>query len=82
MSSNGKLQAPSAIDSLEIYLVSDTLNVNVTVTAGPDFLQGEQGSTVKHLNFRPPPCARDGDYNVGIRCIHGQLSGLIKNRYL
>lgn len=64
VSSNGKLQASSAIDSLEIYLVSDALNVNVTVTAGPDFLQGEQGSTVKHLNFRPPPCARDGDYNL------------------
>ncbi|KAG9222943.1 hypothetical protein CCMSSC00406_0000368 [Pleurotus cornucopiae] len=64
VSSNGKLQPPSAIDSLEIYLVSDALNVNVTVTAGPGFLQGEQGSTVKHLNFRPPPCARDGDYNL------------------
>ncbi|KAJ8521443.1 hypothetical protein ONZ45_g1894 [Pleurotus djamor] len=64
VTANGKLQQPSAIDSLEIYLISSEKNLNLTVTAGPDFLQGEQGSTVKHLNFRPPSCATDGRYNL------------------
>ncbi|KAJ7431824.1 hypothetical protein B0H11DRAFT_2128638 [Mycena galericulata] len=49
-------------DSLEIYLVS--ANFNITVSAGPAFLTGESGSTVKHLNWPIPTCLSPGDYNL------------------
>jgi len=38
---------PSAYQSLNIYLVSDETNVNLTVSQGPQLLQQEPGSTVR-----------------------------------
>lgn len=56
---------PTAFISLNIFLISSQTNTNITVTSGPQFLGGEQGSTVKHLNFAIPSCLKSGDYNVG-----------------
>ncbi|KAJ7632163.1 hypothetical protein FB45DRAFT_1057301 [Roridomyces roridus] len=73
VSGDGKL-APAAsvpgsslstrFDALEIYLVSDKTNINMTVSNSSDFLTGESGSTVKHLNFALPDCIQPGDYNL------------------
>ncbi|KAF7419307.1 hypothetical protein PC9H_001894 [Pleurotus ostreatus] len=59
-------QAPpqSGIDSLEIYLISVPLGLNLTVAAGPTFLNSEPTSTVKHLDYFPPSCAKAGDYEL------------------
>ncbi|KAF8609248.1 hypothetical protein BDV93DRAFT_137060 [Ceratobasidium sp. AG-I] len=54
---------PTAFISLNIFLISSQTNTNVTVTSGPQFFAGEQGSTVKHLNFAIPSCLKSGDYN-------------------
>lgn len=73
VSGDGKLQPAASVpgsglstryDALEIYLVSAKTNINMTVSATPDFLTGESGSTVKHLNFPIPTCIPSGDYNV------------------
>jgi hypothetical protein len=73
VSGNGKLvQAASvpgsdlstAFRSLDIYLVSAETSVNLTVSSGPQLLQGEQGSTVKHLNWPIPSCLPQGAYNL------------------
>ncbi|KAJ7107631.1 hypothetical protein C8R43DRAFT_1044719 [Mycena crocata] len=73
VSGNGKLQQPASLpgsglptsyDSLEIYLVSVQANINMTVSAGPAFLNSESGSTVKHLNWPIPTCISDGNYNL------------------
>lgn len=55
---------PTAFISLNIFLVSSQTKTNITVTSGPQFLEGEPGSTVKHLNFVIPSCLKTGDYNV------------------
>lgn len=71
VSGNGKLpeasrgpdsEAPTGFISLEIYLVSDTLNL--TVSSGPQLLSQEPGSTVKHLNYKIPDCVKQGAYEV------------------
>ncbi|KAG9083419.1 hypothetical protein FS749_006047, partial [Ceratobasidium sp. UAMH 11750] len=54
---------PTAFISLNIFLISSQTKTNVTVTSGPQFLAGEPGSTVKHLNFAIPSCLKTGDYN-------------------
>ncbi|CAE6423276.1 hypothetical protein BN14_01431 [Rhizoctonia solani AG-1 IB] len=54
---------PTAFISLNIFLISSQTNTNVTVTSGTQFLEGEPGSTVKHLNFAIPSCLKTGDYN-------------------
>jgi len=51
-------------NSLELYLVSAQMNINLTVSNGPGLLTQEPGSTVKHLNWPIPPCVPAGDYNV------------------
>ncbi|QRV91220.1 hypothetical protein RhiJN_19238 [Ceratobasidium sp. AG-Ba] len=72
VSGNGRLPSgasipgstlPTAFVSLNIFLISSQTNTNITVTSGPQFLQGEPGSTVKHLNFAIPSCLKTGDYN-------------------
>ncbi|KAG8694279.1 hypothetical protein FRC09_009950 [Ceratobasidium sp. 395] len=72
VSGNGKLPPgasipgsvlPTAFISLNIFLVSSQTKTNITVTSGPQFLEGEPGSTVKHLNFAIPSCLKTGDYN-------------------
>ncbi|KAH8921765.1 hypothetical protein BT69DRAFT_1279323 [Atractiella rhizophila] len=55
---------PTAILSLDLYLVSSKNNVNVTVSEGTGLLEQESGSTVKHLNYRVPDCLPAGDYNL------------------
>ncbi|KAJ7630738.1 hypothetical protein FB45DRAFT_916439 [Roridomyces roridus] len=64
VSGDGKLQSPSTINSLQIYLVSDETNLNMTVTADPSFLTSQPGSTVKHLDWPVPPCLPAGNYNL------------------
>ncbi|KAJ1311126.1 hypothetical protein OPQ81_009627 [Rhizoctonia solani] len=54
---------PTAFISLNIFLVSSQTKTNLTVTSGNQFLEGEPGSTVKHLNFVIPSCLKTGDYN-------------------
>ncbi|KAH7091872.1 hypothetical protein BKA62DRAFT_663783 [Auriculariales sp. MPI-PUGE-AT-0066] len=72
VSGNGKLSSQSGsaatssrFSSLEIYLVSATVNVNVTVS-GPDagLLSQESGSTVKHVDYLFPECLPAGAYNL------------------
>ncbi|KAG9128448.1 hypothetical protein FRC07_011205 [Ceratobasidium sp. 392] len=57
---------PTAFISLNIFLISSQTNTNITVTSGPQFLEGEPGSTVKHLNFAIPSCLKTGDYNYNL----------------
>ncbi|CAE6511374.1 unnamed protein product [Rhizoctonia solani] len=54
---------PTAFISLNIFLISSQTKTNITVTSGSQFLEGESGSTVKHLNFAIPSCLKTGDYN-------------------
>ncbi|CAE6474839.1 unnamed protein product [Rhizoctonia solani] len=72
VSGNGKLPTsasvpgstlPTSFISLNIFLVSSQTKINITVTSGAQFLEGEPGSTVKHLDFLVPSCLRTGDYN-------------------
>ncbi|KAI0724427.1 hypothetical protein C8T65DRAFT_704297 [Cerioporus squamosus] len=55
---------PFAYNSLEVYLVSATTNSNLTVSAGPQLLTQEPGSTVKHLDWPVATCLSTGDYNL------------------
>ncbi|KAJ7739702.1 hypothetical protein DFH07DRAFT_870421 [Mycena maculata] len=73
VSGDGKIQAAASVpgsglstrfDALEIYLVSSQTNINMTVSDTPDFLTGESGSTVKHLNWPVPTCLTAGNYNL------------------
>lgn len=73
MSGNGKLPNNAAIpgsnlatgfDSLELYLISAPLGINLTVSSGTALLIQESGSTVKHLNFALSNCVPAGQYNV------------------
>ncbi|KAG0152549.1 hypothetical protein CROQUDRAFT_103017 [Cronartium quercuum f. sp. fusiforme G11] len=70
VSGNGRLpkentepgnQLATAILSLHIFLISSDLNM--TVLEGPELLQKEKGSSVKHFNFQIPSCTPAGDYN-------------------
>jgi hypothetical protein len=72
MTGNGKLPTsaslpnstqPTRMTSLEIYLVSQTLATNITVSQGPALLANQSGS-VAHIPFTIPTCAVTGDYNV------------------
>ena len=51
-------------DSLEVYLVSYDQDFNQTISAGPDLLAQESGSTVKHINWVIDRCIKNGNYNV------------------
>ncbi|KZV96237.1 hypothetical protein EXIGLDRAFT_833733 [Exidia glandulosa HHB12029] len=70
VSGNGKLQSlgdNSRFESLDLFLVSDQVGangVNITVSSGPTLLEGEPGSTVKHLDFAIPACLPAGNYNL------------------
>ncbi|KAH9854171.1 hypothetical protein C2E23DRAFT_819860 [Lenzites betulinus] len=73
ISGDGKLDQSASIpgsdkstrfDSLEIYLVSYQTKLNLTVSAGPDLLTQEQGSTVKHWNYNVSTCIPAGSYNL------------------
>jgi len=55
---------PSAYQLLNIYLVSAETNHNFTVSEGPQLLQQEPGSTVKHFNWPIPECILSGNYNL------------------
>lgn len=59
----GSGQATS-YNSLELYLVSATENLNLTVSNGTGLLTQEPGSTVKHLNWPIPTCVPSGSYNA------------------
>ncbi|KAF5377670.1 hypothetical protein D9615_005276 [Tricholomella constricta] len=72
VSGNGKLPSAALIpnsglltfyDALEIYLVSSQVQMNITISTGPDFLTGETGS-VRHLNWFIPACIPPGLYNL------------------
>jgi len=66
VSGDGKLQANSStnISSLNIYLISSTTQLNITVSNTTALLTGEPGSTVKHLNYLVPDCVPSGNYNL------------------
>ncbi|KZV77487.1 hypothetical protein PENSPDRAFT_645130 [Peniophora sp. CONT] len=76
VSGDGKLQtaaqAPNSgldtsFDSLELYLVSASQKMNLTITSnGTGFLQQEPGSTVKHLDFQLSNCIPAGEYNFTV----------------
>lgn len=75
VSGNGKLPNNAAIpgsnlatgfDSLELYLISAPLGINLTVSSGTALLIQESGSTVKHLNFALSNCVPAGQYNFTI----------------
>ncbi|RPD63069.1 hypothetical protein L227DRAFT_572916 [Lentinus tigrinus ALCF2SS1-6] len=51
-------------NSLEVYLVSSATTSNVTVSAGPQLLTQEPGSTVKHIDWLVPTCLQTGSYNL------------------
>jgi hypothetical protein len=72
VSGNGKLPLSATTpgsgldtgyESLEIYLVSAAVDINVTVSEGPSLLTGETG-TVRHLNWPLPSCVPAGQYNL------------------
>ncbi|OBZ78717.1 hypothetical protein A0H81_00661 [Grifola frondosa] len=64
VSGDGRLDTTSGIDLLELYMVSSETLQNITVSAGPELLIQESGSTVKHLNWPIPDCIPAGDYNL------------------
>ncbi|KAH9452666.1 hypothetical protein Pst134EA_015504 [Puccinia striiformis f. sp. tritici] len=55
-------QLATAILGVEIYLVSR--EHNITISQGPQLMQGERGSSVKHMDFVIPECTAPGDYQV------------------
>jgi hypothetical protein len=68
VSGNGKMPIdPSVSDtrftSLDIYLISESTASNITV-ARSSLLNGEEGSSVKHVDFTVPSCAAPGSYQV------------------
>ncbi|THH20841.1 hypothetical protein EW146_g609 [Bondarzewia mesenterica] len=72
VSGDGKLPNDAAIpdsnlatgfDSLELYLVSTSTGMNLTVSNGTGLLTQESGSTVKHLDFALSNCVPAGEYN-------------------
>jgi len=73
VSGNGRLpqgswgpntQLESGFISLSIFLVSGSQNVTIVNGTTGEFLSGEPGSTVKHLNYAIPSCLPEGDYDV------------------
>ncbi|KAG8814812.1 hypothetical protein FRC17_000966 [Serendipita sp. 399] len=54
---------PSGFISLSIYIVSGSQNVTVVDGTSGQFLSGEPGSTVKHLNYVIPDCLPEGKYD-------------------
>lgn len=65
-SGNGKLEMlpNTGFISINIFLISSTIGVNVTVSTGPSLIDGEPSSTVKHLDWLIPSCLPSGNYNV------------------
>ncbi|KZT44397.1 hypothetical protein SISSUDRAFT_14956 [Sistotremastrum suecicum HHB10207 ss-3] len=61
---NGSLPAGSALTSYNVYLISSDFGLNLTVIGDPQFLEGEEGSNVKHFNWDVPPCLQTGNYSV------------------
>jgi hypothetical protein len=59
---------PSGFISLSIFLVSANQNLTIVNGTTGDFLKGEPGSTVKHLNYVVPSCLPEGDYEVSPLC--------------
>lgn len=55
---------PTGFISLSIFLVSSSQNLTIVNGTTGEFLAGEPGSTVKHLNYVVPGCASGGDYDV------------------
>ncbi|PLW08965.1 hypothetical protein PCASD_21924 [Puccinia coronata f. sp. avenae] len=55
-------QLATAILSVEIYLANK--DRNITISQGPELMQGERGSSVKHMDFIIPECTPPGDYQV------------------
>ncbi|KAA1066383.1 hypothetical protein PGT21_029587 [Puccinia graminis f. sp. tritici] len=55
-------QLATAILSVEIYLANRERNI--TISQGPELMQGERGSSVKHMDFVIPECTPPGDYQV------------------
>jgi len=51
-------------DSLNVFLVSLSTQLNFTVATSPGLLTQELGSTVKHVNFDIPLCTPAGQYNL------------------
>jgi hypothetical protein len=73
VSGNGRLPPAASLPGstlrtaflwLNIFLVSSQTGLNLTVSNGPRLLAGEQGSTVKHLNWLIPECVAPGQYNL------------------
>ncbi|KAG8846334.1 hypothetical protein FRB91_000902 [Serendipita sp. 411] len=54
---------PSGFISLSIFIVSGSHNVTVVDGTSGQFLSGEPGSTVKHLNYVVPDCLPEGKYD-------------------
>lgn len=57
---------PSGFISLSLFLVSDNYNLTIINGTTGDFLRGEPGSTVKHLNYVIPSCLSEGNYDVSL----------------
>jgi hypothetical protein len=57
---------PTGFISLSLFLVSDSYNLTIINGTTGDFLSGEPGSTVKHLNYVIPSCLSQGDYDVSL----------------
>ncbi|KAI8995515.1 hypothetical protein BD414DRAFT_243812 [Trametes punicea] len=56
--------AVTALDLLEVYLVSSVTQTNITVSSGPQLLTQEPGSDVKHIHWSVPTCLQNGPYNL------------------
>ncbi|KAG8891847.1 hypothetical protein FRC00_013013, partial [Tulasnella sp. 408] len=47
-----------------MFLLSESKDINATISSDNSLLANEQGSSVKHLTFAIPSCLPAGDYNV------------------
>ncbi|OAX44759.1 hypothetical protein K503DRAFT_861051 [Rhizopogon vinicolor AM-OR11-026] len=73
VSGNGKLsqsaQVPGSslstrFEGLQIFLISDSIEFNMTISDGNTLLYQESGSTVKHVTWTIPSCTPSGNYNI------------------
>ncbi|KIY72756.1 hypothetical protein CYLTODRAFT_485999 [Cylindrobasidium torrendii FP15055 ss-10] len=64
VSGNGAMPTDSAFKLLEVFLLSTESGINLTVASGASLIGGEEGSTVKHLNWVVPKCLDPGNYNL------------------
>jgi hypothetical protein len=63
-------QLATAILSVEIYLANK--DRNITISQGPELMQGERGSSVKHMDFIIPEVIQI----INIQIIHKRRSRL------